>query len=167
MAGPEGRLSPGPRSAQEGKAMSQSLASPTETPMAQAGEVLLEDLEPPPGGRALVIGHHRLDVLCGLIRQGCTQAAELCSHDRGGAGAESAQIVVLIDPASLEEAASLLATAWRALDHGGRILVRDPSGRRYQLEGLLRAQGFIAISARETPRGTIILGRRPFPLAHG
>ncbi len=147
--------------------MSQSLASPAAVPMAQAGDVLPKDWEPPPGAHALVIGHHRLEALCGLIRQGCTGAAELRPHDRGGPRAESAQIVVLVDPASLGEAASLLAVAWRALDGGGRILVQDPEGRRHQIEGLLRAQGFIAISSRETPRGTIMFGRRPFALAHG
>lgn len=147
--------------------MSQSLASPAASPVTQTGDVLLQDLKPPPGAHALVIGHHRLEALCGLIRRGCTGAAELRPHDGGGPRTESAQIVVLVDPASLGEAASLVATAWRALDHGGRILVQDPGGRRHQIEGLLRAQGFIAISSRETPQGAIMLGRRPFPLAHG
>ena len=147
--------------------MPQLLASPAAVPMAQAGDVSLEDFEPPPGARALVIGHRTLETLCGLIRHGCAGAAELRPYDRGGPRPESAEIAVLVDPASRDETVCSIAMAWRALSGGGRILVQDPGGRRHEMEGLLRRQGFIAISSRETPRGTIVLGRRPFALAQG
>jgi hypothetical protein len=147
--------------------MPQSLAFPAAVPMAPAGDELFEDLEPPDGAQAVVIGHHRLDVLCALIRKGCAGVTELRPHGQGGPRPEPAQIAILVDPASLGEAASLIALAWRALDGGGRLVVQDPGGRRYQIEGLLRAHGFIAIFSRETARGTLLLGRRPFALAHG
>ncbi len=146
--------------------MPPSLAAPAVVPIAQAEDISLENWEPPPAAHALVIGHRTLETLCGLIRRGCAGAVELRPYARVAPPPDTAEVVVLPDPASPDEAAASIAMAWRALSAGGQILVRAPSGRRREIEALLRRQGFAAISGRETERSATVFARRPFAFAH-
>lgn len=147
--------------------MSQALASHVPMPTAGAGDVVLEELEPPPGAHALVIGHRTLETLCSLIRRGCAGGTELRPDEHGAPRPDSAQIAVLPDPASPAEAALSVAIARRALDCGGRIAIRDASGQLWrELVALLRTQGFVAISTRDTSGGALVLGERPIAVAH-
>ncbi len=131
-------------------------------PAASASDALLAEVGAPPRGHALVIGHRTLETLCGLIRRGCTGAAELRPGEPGALRPDAAQIAVIPDPASLAEAALCVAIARRALSGGGRIAIRDAAGRhRRELTTLLRTQGFVAVSARDTPHGLLVLGKWP------
>ncbi len=142
--------------------MSQAHATASSSVPQGAGDALLDELRPPPGAHALVIGHHTLETLCGLIRCGCAGATELRPDEQGAPRPELVQVALLPDPATPGEAATSVAIARRALDGGGRIGIRDASGRnRRALVGLLRAQGFVEISTRYTPEGALVLGKRP------
>jgi hypothetical protein len=142
--------------------MSQALAPSLPTPPDGAGDALLEEVDPPPGGHALVIGRRTLETLCGLIRRGCLRGTELQPWDPGAPRPEEAQLAVLPDPASLAEAEVAVAIARRALCGGGRIAIRDTPGRlRRELAALLRTQGFVAIATRDMPQGALVLGEWP------
>lgn len=142
--------------------MPQALALSVPAPPGAPGDALLEDVEPPPGGHALVIGRRTLETLCGLLRRGCLRATELQPWDPAALRPEEAQLAVLPDPASLAEAEAAVAIARRALRGGGRIAIRDTAGRLGRdLAALLRAQGFVAVATRDTPQGALVLGEWP------
>jgi hypothetical protein len=142
--------------------MPQALVSSVPAPPDGPGDALLAAVEPPPGARALVIGHRTLETLCGLIRRGCVGAAELRPQEPGAVRPDAAQIAVVPDPASLAEAAVSVAIARRALRGGGRIAIRDRAGRHWRdLAALLLAQGFVAVSTRDTPQGVLVLAEWP------
>jgi hypothetical protein len=144
------------------QAMSEAVAFLATVPTEGASETLLEELEPPPGAHALVIGYRTLETLCGLIRRGCAGGTELRPGEPGAPRPDAAQIAVLPDPTSLPEAVVCVAIARRALTNGGRIAIRNADGlHRRELVALLRAQGFVAISTRDTPDGALVLGERP------
>ena len=109
--------------------MSQAHATASSSVPQGAGDALLDELAPPPGAHALVIGHHTLETLSGLIRCGCAGATELRPDEQGAPRPESVQVALLPDPATPGEAATSVAIARRALDGGGRIGIRDASGR--------------------------------------
>jgi hypothetical protein len=126
------------------------------------GDALLEELKPPPNAHALVIGHDTLDTLCGLIRRGCAEAAELRPDERGCPAPDSVELAVLPDPVSLAEASASVKIARRALTGGGRIAIRDATGRyRRELVSLLRAQGFVSVCTRYGRGNVLVLGQRP------
>ena len=142
--------------------MSQALALSVPAAPDGPGDALIGEVEPPPGGHALVIGRRTLETLCGLIRHGCLRATELQPWDPGALRPDEAQLAVLPDPASLAEAEVAVALARRALRGGGRIAIRDAAGRiRRELAALLRAQGFVAVATRDTPQGALVLGEWP------
>lgn len=144
--------------------MSQALAYSAAAPHAVAHDAMLDDLEPLPGTRALVIGRHTLETMCGLIRRGCVGATEIRPGEHAGPAPEPVQVVVLADPASLTEGAAAVAVARRALGCGGRIVIRDTRGlRRRELAALLRTQGFVSVCTHFARDGALILGIRPAP----
>jgi hypothetical protein len=141
--------------------VSQILEPPNTNSPRTAGDAILEELKPPPNAHALVIGHNTLDTLCGLIRRGCAEAAELRPDDHGPAP-DSVEIAVLPDPASLAEASASVKIARRALTGGGRIAIRDATGRyQRELVSLLRAQGFVSVCTRYGSGNVLVLGQRP------
>ena len=147
--------------------MSPTAAAPTADAAAPPGAALLDVLDPSPGAHALVIGRATLEMLCGLLRRGCAGAAEWRPDEAGLPTPDCVQLVVLTDPASLHEAATLVAIGRRALRQGGRIAVRDAGGRRSRvLAALLRAQGFVAVSTQDTADGALVFGDCPAPSAH-
>ena len=147
--------------------MSQTFALPVPVPVPGAGDALLEEVKPPPDARTLIIGHRTLDMLCGLIRRGCAAAIEVRPDEPGAPLIDKAQVAVIPDPASLAEATASVAIAKRALACGGHIAIYDVDGLyRRELTALLRQEGFVAISTRDTPDGALVVGRRSFAVVN-
>ena len=142
--------------------MSQSLASRASDPPQRAADALPDELDPPSGAHALVIGQQTLEALCGLIRRGCAGGTERRPGEQAGPRPDSAEIAVLSDPASITEAAVSVAMARRALAAGGRIAICNACGlHRRALVALLHIQGFQGIRTHHTPAGLLILGEFP------
>lgn len=146
--------------------MSQTVTSRASEPPPSASEplpstmdALLEELDLPVGARALVVGYHTLDMLCGLIRRGCAGGSERRPNEHAGPRPEAAEIAVVSDPGSVTEAATSVAIARRALTAGGRIAICDAKGLPHRaLVALLRTHGFLGICTRRTPAGFLVLG---------
>jgi hypothetical protein len=131
-------------------------------PSTPADATLLACVGPVAGAHALVIGHNALDAMCELIRGGCAAATEMQIGDRIGPDPDSAEIVLVPHVTSTAQAGDAIARARRALMMGGRIAVRDATGLlRQQLAALLCAHGFCAVTARQTPDGTVLTAERP------
>lgn len=142
--------------------MSQTLESRASEPPQWAADALLDELDPPSGAHALVIGQHTLETLCGLIRRGCAGGTERRPDEQAGPRPEPAEIAVLPDPASVTETAVSVAVARRALAAGGRIAICDARGlHRGALAALLHTQGFQGIRTHHTPAGLLVLGELP------
>ncbi len=139
--------------------MSQTLASRASEPPQWAADALLEELDPPAGAHALVIGRHTLETLCGLIRRGCVGGIERRPGEDTGPTPDAAAIALILSPASVTEVAASVAIARRALAGGGRIAMCDVGALHLRaLVALLRAQGFRGIRTRQTPAGLLVLG---------
>ncbi len=125
--------------------------------------------EPVAGARALVIGHGALEAMCGLIRRGCTAAAEWPLHDRRAPEPDSADIVIVPEVGSFDEAREAIAVGGRALAMGGQIAVGDATGALApRIVALLRAQGFCSVRTRAAAHGTVVTAERPiFGPLHG
>jgi len=134
------------------------------------GDALFDSLEPLAGVHALVIGPGALEAVCGLIRGGCAAATELPTDSRLALEAGSADAAIVPLLGSLAEAREAVALAGRALAMGGRIVLRDTTGRLSQeVTSLLRAQGFCSVEAYATPEGMVLTAERPMfgPLHRG
>ena len=131
---------------------------------------LFDGIGPLEGARALVIGHGALEVVCGLIRRGCTAATEFPACGRVAPEADSVDVVIVPGAGSLSEAQRAIELAARALMLGGRIAVRyTPGGSAPGIAALMRAYGFGAVRTRPTPAGTVLTAERPIfgPLHRG
>ena len=138
--------------------------------VALADDALLDWAEPLDGARVLVVGHGALDLICGLIRRGCTAATEIQPHSRLAPDANSADIVIAPLVGSATEARETVEWAARSLVMGGRIAVRDATGVLSQeLAALLRARGFCRVRAQAGPEGIVVTAERPIfgPLHRG
>lgn len=129
-------------------------------PFAPPPHPLLDAAEPITDARALVIGPASLEALCGLIGRGCAGATELSLSGR--MPAERAEIVLVPQVDSLNEASQIIALARRALLPCGRIVMHDHDGALSPaIARLLRASGFSAVRSRADARGTIITADWP------
>lgn len=114
------------------------------------------------GLHVLVIGGVGLEVLCGLIRRGCTAAAEIPLTDRC-TGAEPADIAILPRLTSLAEAASAMVLAARLVLPGGRLVLRDGTGRLARaIAALLPRHGFSAPRRIVDGGQVLLVAERPF-----
>jgi hypothetical protein len=131
-------------------------------PLAPADDVLLDWAEPLDGARVLVVGHGALDLICGLIRRGCTAATEIQPHGRLAPGADSADLVIAPRVESPTQARAAIDWAARALVMGGRFAARDATGHlRQELAALLSAQGFCRVRTYIHPEGVVVTAERP------
>jgi hypothetical protein len=136
------------------------MQSVTPDPLPAADIALLDCVGRVDETRVLVIGDATLSMLCGLIRRGCTAAAEMQLHDRPIS--EPADIVVVPHLEGPDCASRVVALARRVLQPGGRIVLRDPTGAlALQTAHLLRMQGFSAVSVRPWSDGALISAERP------
>jgi hypothetical protein len=136
------------------------MQSVTPDPLPDADIALLDCVGRVDDARVLVIGDATLSMLCGLIRRGCTAAAEMQLHDRPIS--EPADIVVVPHLEGPDCASRAIAQARRVLQPGGRIVLRDPTGSlARQTASLLRMQGFSAVSVRPWSDGSLISAERP------
>lgn len=144
---------------------------PLPLPAAPADDVLLDWAEPLQGARVLVVGHGALDLICGLIRRGCTAATEIQAHCRLAPDADSADLMLVPHVESLADGRAAIGWAVRALVMGGRIAVRDASGGRLrpELAALLRTYGFCRVRTHARPDGVVLTAERPIfgPLHRG
>jgi len=116
--------------------------------------------EPLPQTHALVIGHHTLELLCGLISRGCAAALEM--KPQGRLPAEPAELVLIPDIDTLDAARNALLLARRALLPCGRIVLQDRSGTQATaIADLLRRGGFSAVRVRRGATTTLITGDWP------
>jgi hypothetical protein len=136
------------------------MQSVTADPLPAADIALLDCVGRVDETQVLVIGDATLSMLCGLIRRGCTAAAEMQLHDRPIS--EPADIVVVPHLEGADCASRVVALARRVLQPGGRIVLRDPTGAlALQAAHLLRMQGFSAVSVRPWSDGALISAERP------
>jgi hypothetical protein len=137
-------------------------------PLPAADVALLDSVGPVEDAHVLVIGDATLGMLCGLIRRGCTAAAEMQLHDRPIT--EPVEIVVVPRLGRQDDAARAVELARRVLQPGGRIVLRDPTGALAQETAeLLRRHGFSGVALRPWSDGTLISAERPSfgPFARG
>lgn len=115
---------------------------------------LLDGVGPTTRKRVLTLGEDTLEVLCALIRRGCTEAAELRLDDRPEA--QSAHVVLVPHITSVNEARRAIAQAKRALVTHGRIIIRvasnPPSQVALDSACLLRNEGFSMVRMRALPQ---------------
>lgn len=133
-------------------------------------DVLLHWAEPLDGARVLVVGHGALDLICGLIRRGCMAATEIQVQGQLAPDADSADLLLAPHLESLTEGRTAIGWAARALVMGGRIGLRDVSGRHWPaLATLLRTHGFCQVRSHARPEGVVVTAERPIfgPLHRG
>jgi hypothetical protein len=110
----------------------------------------------------LVIGNATLEIICGLIRRGCAAATEIRLRDRP-AGTEPADIAILPRLRTLEEAACGIALAAKLVLPGGRLVLRDGSGRLASaIAAVLPQHGFSAPRRIADAGGVVLVADRPF-----
>jgi hypothetical protein len=135
-------------------------ASPSSTLPAAA---LLAAAGPIRDASALVLAHpgpRSLEVLCGLIAQGCAAAAEMPAD--GKVPVEAAEIVIVPHPASRCDIRAALALAQRALLPCGRIVFQDDDGDLCRdIVGLLRGDGYCKIRVQAHLAGAIVSADKP------
>jgi hypothetical protein len=137
-------------------------------PLPAADMALLDSVGPVEEAHVLVIGDATLGMLCGLIRRGCTAAAEMQLHDRPITG--PVEIVVVPRLERQDGAVRAVELARRVLQPGGRIVLRDATGALAQeTAALLRRHGFSAVAVRPWSDGALISAERPGfgPFARG
>jgi hypothetical protein len=114
------------------------------------------------GAHVAVIGDGTLEVMCSLIRRGCTAAVELSLQEHEHATVEPAEIAVVPRLGSIEQARRAVALASRLLQPGGQIVLRDTSGLlALHVTALLRMRGFSRVRVRVLGDGTMIRAERP------
>ena len=116
----------------------------------------------PAGERVVIIGHHTLDLMCAMIRNGATEVTVLRLRERPEA--HKADLAVLLGPLSMHEITCGVMQAWRALAPTGRIVVGALSAQSTRdISATLRAQGFAAVCAsREDNGGFVVSAELPF-----
>ena len=147
----------------------QSLPFPPPAP-ALVDDALLLWAEPLEGSRVLVVGHGALDLVCGLIRRGCTAATEIQANGRLAPDADSADLVLAPAIEALPDGRAAIGWAARALVMGGRIALRDVTGHHWPaLATLLRTYGFCQVRTHTRPDGVVVTAERPIfgPLHRG
>jgi hypothetical protein len=136
-----------------------ALAAP---PPVDGDDALFSAVGPVEGLHVLVIGSDTLEVMCGLIRRGCAAAAEIALKDRP-AGTEPADIAILPQLRSLTEAAGAVALAGRLVLPGGRLVLRDCTGRLAgAIAAVLPQHGFSTPRRFTDGRQVVLAAERPF-----
>ncbi len=138
-----------------------ALVSNGRQPLPDAGtEAMLDAAEPLAGAHVLVVGHHTIDMLCGLIGRGCGAALERRLDSK--LPAEPAELVVMPYADSLEAATTAIAIARRSLLPCGRLLMLDPEGHTAPaIFRLLHAAGFSAVKSRRLAHGVLLIADWP------
>jgi hypothetical protein len=112
--------------------------------------------------RALIVGEHGLDLMCGLIRRGCLAATVLRGGDKPDAN--DYDIVLIPRMTALSSADEVIRLARRSLGPAGRLIVGLRDGRGSAgLARRLRLNGFSALHFSYLP-GLVLLRadlRRP------
>ncbi len=128
----------------------------TPPPPPNAGTTaLLNACGPVDGAHAIVVGHHTIDILCGLLARGCGAALE--RRLDSSLSAEPAELVVMPCADTLEAAGTAIAIARRSLLPCGRLVMLDPEGNTASaIVQMLQAAGFSAIKTRILPQGTLL-----------
>ena len=110
------------------------------------------------GDHVLILGHTAPAIMWTLIRRGCISVTELGQRDR--ADAHMAELAIVPDVATLDDAALIIRHAKRALTAAGRILLctaAEPSaGLAQGISSLLEQQGFSTIRRRRNEGKTVI-----------
>jgi hypothetical protein len=109
----------------------------------------------------LVLGHNAPAIMWTLIRRGCISVTELGRRDRPDT--HMADLAIVPDVATLDDAALVIQHAKRGLTSAGRIVLctaTEPSGGLAQgISSLLEQQGFSVIRRRCNDGKTIICAR--------
>lgn len=112
--------------------------------------------------RALIVGQHGLDLICGLIRHGCLAATVLRGGDKPDA--DDYDIVLIPRMTAPSSSDGVIRLARRALAANGRLIVGVQDARRSAaLARRLRLNGFSALHFTYLP-GLVLLRadlRRP------
>ncbi len=142
--------------------ISPAQAALTALPPDAADDALFAAVGAVEGLHVLVIGGASLDILCGLIRRGCTAAAEISLTSRH-VGADPADVVILSRMSSLTEAAGAMVLAARLVLPGGRLVLRDSTGRLAgAIAAILPQHGFSAPRRIADGAGVLLVAERPF-----
>ena len=105
-------------------------------------------------------GLRSLEVLCGLIRQGCAAAAEVAPDRK--VPIESAEIVIIPNLTSRSAIQAALSLAQRCLLPCGRIVLQDGIGNlSREIVEMLRVAGFCKICVQALATTTIISADKP------
>jgi hypothetical protein len=108
-------------------------------------------------------GSGTLELMCALLRRGTTAVTELRRGERPEP--QAAELAIIANTTSAEDAVAAVAHARRALGPAGRVVVRvaaDASGRLVrQVARLLRQHGFSAIRLRHDGVRTLLTGQLP------
>ena len=108
-------------------------------------------------------GSGTLELMCALLRRGTAAVTELRRGERPEP--QAAELAIIANTASTEDAIAAVAHARRALGPAGRVVVRvaaDASGRLVrQVARLLRQHGFSAIRLRHDGVQTLLTGQLP------
>ena len=119
-----------------------------------AALALLQGLCTRPHDHVLVLGTGSIELVCGLIRAGSRAVIELRGDTRPDAG--SADLVLVPQLRSREQAARAIAHAWRALGPGGRVVVRAPAALAGFMAKALRLHGFTDLQRRDGGFGPVL-----------
>ncbi|MDR3537756.1 MAG: hypothetical protein P4L71_14760 [Acetobacteraceae bacterium] len=114
--------------------------------------------------RVLILGHGAVELMCALIRGGCQEVTELRSCDRPEP--HVADLVLVPQLASVEQAAMIAGHARRALVPTGRIVLGAPGHLAVPVSRVLRLHGFSGLRRRDGAGGSVLSACLPaFSLA--
>jgi hypothetical protein len=130
---------------------------------ASGDEALLDCAGEVAGEHAVILGTGTLELMCALLRRGTAAVTELRRGERPEP--QAAELAIIANTSSAEDAIAAVAHARRALGPAGRVVVRvaaDASGRLVrQVARLLRQHGFSAIRLRHDGVRTLLTGQLP------
>jgi hypothetical protein len=115
------------------------------------------------GERAVILGQGAVDVMCALIRAGAPEVTELAHSAR--LDANSVDLMVVPNVASLDQAEATIRQARRALASAGRLVLRfpnDPAAHLARKTGQhLRLQGFSIVRQKRIGTQTVLTAELP------